>query len=473
MTPTPRFRPLPERALAFAPVVLMVSAVVLTIPLFRRAEEGRQLVRLTEAVLTSAAAAFSHLQDAETGQRGYLITGQEAYLEPHHRGRDSVTMDLAHLKRLTRDNPAQQRVLEALSVVTERKLALIDTTISLRRAGHADSAVARVRSGIGRQLMDSARVLFGQLTREERSLLDARARRERNDQDTARYALLLGVALAALTSFLVSSRLAGVAESEAEASRVLRTRTEELIRTTQALSQANAAKGMFLANMSHELRTPLNAIAGHVQLIDMGIHGPVTREQRATLDRIARAQRHLLALINDVLNFAKLDARRVTYAMSDTDISAVLKDVIAMVGPQMATAGLTLSTSTADETVHVAADPEKLRQILINLFSNATKFTPGGGTVTFGVRESPVDAEMVELSVTDTGIGIPAGQRDEIFDPFVQLAPVTTAVHHGAGLGLAISRELARGMGGDLTLESVVGAGSTFTLTLHGAQRTA
>jgi signal transduction histidine kinase len=249
----------------------------------------------------------------------------------------------------------------------------------------------------------------------------------------------------------------------------MREHGDELAATTEMLRQANEAKARFLANMSHELRTPLNAIAGHVQLIEMGLHGPVSDEQRDALDRIARAQRHLLVLINDILNFTKLEAGRVPFLLVPVDVGLAMKDVSAMVEPQMASAGLSFSNSLTNEWYVVLADAEKLRQILINLFGNATKFTPMGGRVSFAVGPHETDDGLVELRVSDTGIGIPADKLETIFDPFVQLPAAGVPSNQGVGLGLAISRDLARGMGGELTVWSREGLGSTFTLTLRRA----
>jgi signal transduction histidine kinase len=203
----------------------------------------------------------------------------------------------------------------------------------------------------------------------------------------------------------------------------------------------------------------------------MGLHGPVSAEQYAALDRIARAQRHLLALINDILNFTKLESGRVPFLIEAVDVGQVMSDVTAMVEPQMTAAGLSFNSSLVTEPYLVMADAEKLRQILINLFSNATKFTPVGGRVSFGVAPHDTDEKLVELRVSDTGIGIPADRLEHVFDPFVQLASVSVPSSQGVGLGLAISRDLARGMGGELTVWSREGLGSTFTLTLRRADR--
>ena len=226
--------------------------------------------------------------------------------------------------------------------------------------------------------------------------------------------------------------------------------------------QANHAKSEFLAMMSHELRTPLNAIGGYAQLLEMGVRGPVTPEQREDLERIERSQRHLLGLINDVLNFAKLEAGRVQFVIDRVPMHDILLGVEALVLPQLRAKGLRYAADDwGDIAVH--ADEEKTRQVLINLLSNAIKFTPAGGEVRLVCA---VDDEWVHITVSDSGVGIPADRLDAIFEPFVQVDRGLTSRQEGTGLGLAISRDLARHMGGDLTATSTAGAGSSFTLTL-------
>ena len=239
---------------------------------------------------------------------------------------------------------------------------------------------------------------------------------------------------------------------------------DALLQARSAADEANKAKSTFLAVMSHELRTPLNAISGYVQLLDMGIHGPVTQAQRDTLARIDRSQRHLLRLINDVLNLARIEAGRVDYVSEPVKLSDVISDTVPMVEPQMASKKLRLESDVSSDLV-AKADREKLQQIVVNLLTNAMKFTPSGGTVSVDAKAR--GAAEVMLSVIDTGIGIPENMVDKVFEPFIQVDVSRSRAGEGTGLGLAISRDLARGMGGDLWAESKLGVGSAFHLVLQ------
>jgi signal transduction histidine kinase len=228
--------------------------------------------------------------------------------------------------------------------------------------------------------------------------------------------------------------------------------------------------------MSHELRTPLNAIGGYTQLLDLEIHGPLTEAQRGTLARIERAQRHLLGLINDVLNYAKIERGKIDYTLGVVRIREVIADVLPMIEPTAVAKELVVNVAdiaadSPDAPLLVWADREKLAQVLLNLLSNATKFTGPRGRVDIGVEIAPNDQSRVLVQVRDTGIGIPPDKLEAIFEPFVQVrrGDISGVKAEGTGLGLAISRDLARGMGGDLTASSVEGEGSLFTLSLQRA----
>jgi signal transduction histidine kinase len=221
--------------------------------------------------------------------------------------------------------------------------------------------------------------------------------------------------------------------------------------------------------MSHELRTPLNAIGGYAQLLEMGVHGPVTDDQLQALARVQRSQQHLLGLINSVLNYAKLEAGKITYDLETLAVDDLVRAVEALVAPQARAKGIDLSVAPCTPGLLVRADAEKARQVVLNLLSNAVKFTGVGGRVTVTCAPTDVAADgtpRVRIAVVDTGRGIAADQLPRVFDPFVQVGRRLTSADEGTGLGLAISRDLARGMGGDLTARSVEGEGSVFEFVL-------
>ncbi len=267
----------------------------------------------------------------------------------------------------------------------------------------------------------------------------------------------------------------------------LETQTEDLQETLQALEdsnhalreereaaeaaraaaeEANATKSRFLATMSHELRTPLNAIGGYTELLDIGVHGPVNDEQRQALQRIQRNQRHLLALINDLLQMARAEAGQIELRTGPVRLADVFGDLEPLIAPQTAQRQIEFVSAAVDPALFVRADRERLDQILLNLLSNAVKFSESGDRIeVFAER----DGDAVAIHVRDSGSGIPADRLEKIFEPFVSLRVAGPGQDEGIGLGLAISRQLARAMGGDITVCSTPGTGSTFTVTVPTA----
>jgi PAS domain S-box-containing protein len=242
-----------------------------------------------------------------------------------------------------------------------------------------------------------------------------------------------------------------------------RSRLIEAERAARAEAEsANRTKMEFLATMSHELRTPLNAIGGYADLLEMGLRGPLNPAQRQDIERLRRSQQSLVALVEDVLSFAKIEAGTIEFVFDNVLLSEALGSLEALVAPQFQQRSIRYHCSPVDPSLTVRADREKLEQIVLNLLSNAVKFTEEG-QVTLSVEG--LDDEVI-VSVSDTGIGIEADKLDLIFEPFVQVHSGYTRRAPGTGLGLAISRDLARRMDGDLTVTSEPGVGSRFSLRL-------
>ncbi len=248
-----------------------------------------------------------------------------------------------------------------------------------------------------------------------------------------------------------------------EATRAAEASREDALLARAEAEAANRVKGEFLAIMSHELRTPLNAIGGYTDLIEMGVHGPVTEGQLGAITRIKRSQKQLLNLINGLLSYAQIDAGAVTYEVEDFDLNGVVSECEQLTAPQMEAKHFGFAHDPSPMPVIVRADRAKTVQIVLNLMSNAVKFTDPNGSLS--VTSAILGSGLGSLEFADTGRGIPHDQLERIFLPFVQVDAKLSRSKEGTGLGLSISRNLARGMGGDV-VPSSSGAGSVFVLTL-------
>ena len=313
--------------------------------------------------------------------------------------------------------------------------------------------------------------------------------------DAAELALLAAfadqLALALHRRRLVAALEAQVGEAERARAAAEQARREAEVARAAAeaarleAAEASRAKSGFLATMSHELRTPINAMLGYTQLLELGLAGPLTEQQRGYLERLTLSSQHLLGLVNDVLDLSRIEAGETRVARRDAWTGAAVHAAFELVRPQATARGIRLiDAGPSEQGLPYVGDEDRVRQILVNLLSNAVKFTAEGGTVTVTcdwLAETPKAADplrdlqsagpWVSVRVADTGIGIPAEEQDRIFEPFHQVDRSHTRTAPGTGLGLAISRQLARLMGGDLTVESTPGSGSSFTLRVPAARR--
>jgi len=391
---------------------------------------------------------LSTLKDAETGQRGFLLTGKQAYLEPYLTATANLPEQLKSLDSALRDEWELRSDLERLGGVARAKLAELADTIRIYNQQSPDAAIARVQTGIGQQLMERARDISAQM----RVLVAKRVEAERSrTEDYAFRTQLLSLGASLLLFALVAvSNL-------------------QYRRLREQADAANRAKSEFLASMSHELRTPLNAIIGYSEMLLEEAEETGEEALRPDLEKIRVAGKHLLELINSVLDLSKIEAGKMELYIETFAVQALVDEVQAVITPLAARNRNRLSISVAPDVDNMRADQTRVRQSLFNLMSNACKFTRDG-EVALTVRRTAEG--WIEFQVRDSGIGLKPEQLQNLFESFRQADSSTTRRFGGTGLGLAISRRFARMMGGDITAESEFGKGSVFTLRIPAVVNT-
>ena len=441
-------------------VAIALIGTLTYVSLGKLAETTRQ-VGDTEAVLEQVDMLRSSVANAAIDQRDFLLTGMPIATQRFNAARLSVRRDMERLRTMpVLERDAAQK-LDSLAPLVNTHLADLARIVDIRSNAGLDSAVQEMRraESLGRQV-DAALI---ELRDDQRLLFAARSRNQANRATDAAVLMAIGllVSFIAATLALANIRRYLTQRRKLEIQRAAVLEQEQAARS--AAEEANRAKTDFLRMMSHELRTPLTAIQGYLELLEMGIYGGMSEEQISVLRRIESNERHLLAIINDLLDFARVDARRVELRITPLPVRDIQLAVDPLCRPLIDSKHLAYTWHPSDEHLVVRADREKVRQIMVNLVSNASKFTPRGGAIHVDCVRTD---RAVELRVRDTGPGIPAHKLDAIFEPFVQLDNGLTRSTTGTGLGLAISRELARAMGGDLTVTSTLGQGATFMLSL-------
>ena len=419
----------------------------------------------TEAVIEQVDMLRASIDDAAIAQRDYVLGGNVDDRDRFEQARVSAERNVERLRAIataTMDAASSARA-DSLAPVLAAHLDDLASIANLRQQRGLDSAAIAMRDQDITDTHDRVAALLREFRDDQRILFAARSREQAVRASDAGILLAIGL----LVSFIAAAlALANIRRYIADRRQLELQRTavleqEQTART--AAEEANRAKTDFLRMMSHELRTPLTAIQGYLELLEMGIYGGLSEEQLSILKRIESNERHLLAIINDLLDFARVDARRVELRITALPVRDIRLAVDPLCRPLIDAKELTYGWRAAADQLIVRADREKVRQIVVNLVSNACKFTPRHGAI--DVDCVRLD-DAIEIRVTDTGPGIPPQKLDAIFEPFVQLDNGLTRASAGTGLGLSISRELARAMGGDLAVTSVYGQGSTFTLTL-------
>ena len=462
--------------LIFALITLVLAANALVS--YRATQtliENERLETRSHSVLIALGQILSAMKDAETGQRGFIITGVDAFLEPYETAKPRLEREIRKFDELTRNQPNHQRRLGEIKRLATGRLALVEETNELVRAGQRDAARAIVISGRGKQLMDDLRRVVGEAEAEEGASL---AHRIKQSEEGGRRAIitfavvnLAAFALVALAFYLNHRELEARAQSEAilqeaktDLERRVRERTLQLSEANIELERSNRELQDFAFVASHDLQEPLRKIQAFGDLL-MKDHGAALGpEGRDFLARMRNASQRMHALINDLLTFSRVTTKGQPF--TPVDLATVAREVVNDLEGRVRQTGGRVEIGPLPT---IEADPLQMRQLLQNLLGNALKFhRPDEPPV---VRlDSAVDDGFCQLRVTDNGIGFDEKYLDRIFTPFQRLHGRNE--YEGTGMGLAISRKIVERHGGEITAQSQPGAGSTFLITLPSTHST-
>ena len=452
--------------------IILLAAVAATIALSSQSISivlrNEERVGHTYRVMAELDATLAALTDAETGQRGFLFTGRESYLEPYNMAAASVSQHIRLLKELTSDNPGQQQLVTLIEQRATAKLRELSRTLDALRRDDAAAARAIVLSDEGKAVMEELRGLVTAMKKVEETLLQQR--RNESLQSARQSTLVLLVAGAALAALLVlfygqvrrtETLRTKLLESEQRGRHDAERAYASERRAHDELQRANHVKDQFLATVSHELRTPLNAMLGWASMLRRGAGGEMLQRGLASIERNARAQAQL---VEDLLDVSRVIAGKMKLDTRSVDVRSVVRQAVDVVGPAAEAKGIAIAFESGDAECWVSADPDRLQQVVWNLLSNAVKFTPGRGRVEVRcMSEGPHAA----ITVTDSGQGIPNDFLPHIFEAFSQVDASSTRAQGGLGLGLALVRSLVELHGGTVSVASAgAGKGSSFSVRL-------
>ncbi|MES2103822.1 MAG: CHASE3 domain-containing protein [Pseudomonadota bacterium] len=419
--------------------------------------------------------------DGETGMRAYAISGDPAYLGSYQKDLNDVDNSYDHLRILNSDYPARQQQLRTLKALLDDRRASLGKILQLKREQGLEAMRSSYLDGNGPALHEQIRQLITGLQQDERRILELAAAKMEASRKQARLAIaagsLLGLLIAMISFFVIRRDI----RHRSATDEILRKINEDLQNASARAQQSDRIKSAFLATMSHELRTPLNSIIGFSGILFKELAGPLNAEQKKQLGMVRESSRHLLALVNDVLDISKVEAGQLKVLQVPFQISESLVRSVGLVAPLAEKKGLTLLTRIAGDLGEVVSDKRRLEQILINLLSNAVKFTEKGQiTLTaesvdaYTLDQDSAPQPIMRLQIHDTGVGISPQDLPTLFQPFRQIEDRVDKPSEGTGLGLAISQRLLALMGGQISVESEVGHGSIFTVILprHGVADT-
>ncbi|MFZ6645886.1 CHASE3 domain-containing protein [Undibacterium sp. TJN25] len=438
----------------------------------RQATDAFEVNRARD-VMTALEALRYTVTDGETGMRGYVISGEPAHLGSYQNNLNSVDNSYDQLRILAGDSPQQQPQLKILKSLLDERRASLAKILQLRQEQGMDAMRDSYFAGKGPALHEQIRQAIDMLQQTERGILSMDIATLQASTKEARLAIAAGGLLALLITVLSFFVIRRDVARRAVIDDALRKVNEDLQVATARAQQSDRIKSAFLATMSHELRTPLNSIIGFSGILFQELAGPLNTEQKKQLGMVRESSRHLLALVNDVLDISKVEAGQLKVLQMPFQITESLNRTVGLVAPLAEKKGLTLLTRIAGDLGEVVSDKRRLEQILINLLSNAVKFTEKGQiTLTaervddYSAGEDGVTQQIMRVQISDTGMGISAEDLPTLFQPFRQIEDRVDKPYEGTGLGLAITQRLLALMGGQISVESEVGRGSIFTVIL-------
>ena len=435
-------------------LVVLVATLFIGLSNLRNVHSTSEAVAQTYSVRLALEQLLTTMVDAETGERGYIITGAPAYLEPYDRARAEISQQVTQLQNLTAPNREQQADLERLSEAIAVKLRELDDAIRERRESGLMSAQARVATNVGKRTMDGIRQIVTRMEAREDELLMLRTAQAAQSYGVARSITFLttSVAILAVVAVLIGTLRYGA----------MRLRATRAAEAQQAqLREALQQKDDFVALVSHELRTPTTTIVGWARMLEQGAMKP--ERVAHAIGAISRNADSLKQLIDDLMDTSQLVSGRMRLTVDTIDVRDVVRDAIEAVRFSADNKGVVLSEAVQPELPLMRGDAARLKQVVWNLLANAIKFTPTGGNVTAALVSTD---RGLRLEVSDTGEGIDPAFLPHVFERYRQ-ATVSTPSRRGIGLGLAIVRHLVELHGGTVTAHSAgLGQGSTFVVDL-------
>jgi signal transduction histidine kinase len=445
--------------LGFASVILVSINALAFWNLRQHKNTSDELVHTGE-VLEKLETVSSNLKDAETGQRGYIVTGQERYLKPYITALAKVKPEIQELKRLTVDSPNQQRRLNTLEPLTQEKFAELDQTINLRRDKGFEAAQQVVLTDQGKQVMDKIRTLIQEMEKEERQQQEQSLKQAQTNTQKDTLISTTGILLSFILLYFIYYSLKRELTARRQAEWALQKLNAEIYEALESEKKLNELKSRIITVISHEYRTPLTTILSSAELLERYSHKWAEQRKITHLKRIQSAANHLTDLVGDILDISQVEAGQLDFSPSPLNLESFCRQLVEELQRSDACEH-SLTFASLGDCSSCIVDEKLIRQIFTNLLLNAIKYSAQGSTVQFNLR---CQGDKVVFQVQDEGIGIPIEDQAQLFKPFERASNVGTI--SGTGLGLAIVKRLVDLHSGEIAVESAVGVGTTFTVTL-------